>query len=196
RTLPGVHENGAFFTRGSGHNKYGGYTEIPDEYQEVMDRLLKKHKEAARAVPQAEIVKRPGSKVGIISLGGCDPAVREAGDLLAKKGIQLDYMRIKAFPFGEEVIQFLDDHDYCYVVEQNRDAQLRTLFLLETPVTKDKIRSILVYGGFPLSARSVVEAVEKDLSASAPPQVASGTNPTPTKGSRAKKAEVSNAVNR
>ncbi len=74
---------GAFFTRGSGHNKFGGYTEIPDEYQEVMDRLLRKHKEAAGFVPAPIIEKRQGARVGIITLGGCDPAVREAIDILA-----------------------------------------------------------------------------------------------------------------
>jgi 2-oxoglutarate ferredoxin oxidoreductase subunit alpha len=168
RTLPGVHENGAFFTRGSGHNKYGGYTEIPDEYQEVMDRLLRKHQEAARFVPPAEIVKKPGARIGIVSLGGCDPAVREAVDLLAKNGHALNYLRVRGFPFGEEVEKFLADHEFCFVVEQNRDAQLRTLLLLETSAQKDQLRSILIYGGFPLSARSVIEAVEKQLTGDAP----------------------------
>jgi 2-oxoglutarate/2-oxoacid ferredoxin oxidoreductase subunit alpha len=159
RTLPGIHSGGAFFTRGSGHNKYGGYTEVPDEYQEVMDRLLLKHKEAAAYVPKAEIVKRDGARIGIISIGGCDPAVREASDILAKQGSPVDYMRIRGFPFGEEVEQFLTDHEFSFVVEQNRDAQLRTLLLLETNTTKDKIRSILIYGGFPLSAKHVLDAV-------------------------------------
>jgi 2-oxoglutarate ferredoxin oxidoreductase subunit alpha len=159
RTLPGIHPNGAFFTRGSGHNKYGGYTEIPDEYQEVMDRLLLKHKEAAAYVPKAEFVKRDGARIGIISIGGCDPAVREASDTLAKQGSPVDYMRIRGFPFGEEVEQFLADHEFSFVVEQNRDAQLRTLLLLETNTSKKKMRSVLIYGGFPLSAKHVLDAV-------------------------------------
>ena len=163
RTLPGIHANGAFFTRGSGHNKYGGYTEIPDEYQEVMDRLLLKHKEAAAYVPKAEIVKRKGARIGIISIGGCDPAVREASDILAKQGSPVDYMRIRGFPFGEEVEQFLADHEFSFVVEQNRDAQLRTLLLLETNTQKDKIRSVLIYGGFPLSAKHVLDNVTTQL---------------------------------
>ena len=83
RTLPGVSGKGAYFTRGSGHNKFGGYTEIPDEYQEVMDRLLRKHKEAAGFVPAPIIEKRKGARVGIITVGGCDAAVREAIDILA-----------------------------------------------------------------------------------------------------------------
>ena len=160
RTLPGVHSKGAFFTRGSGHNKFGGYTEIPDEYQEVMDRLLRKHKEAAAYAPRPEIVKRSESaRVGIITIGGCDPAVREALDILAGMGQPMDYMRIRAFPFHQDVIDFLTEHDYCYVVEQNRDAQLCSLLILETPTPKDKIRPVLVYGGFPLSAKNVLDVI-------------------------------------
>ncbi|NDJ11018.1 MAG: 2-oxoacid:acceptor oxidoreductase subunit alpha [Acidobacteriia bacterium] len=159
RTLPGVHSKGAFFTRGSGHNKFGGYTEVPDEYQEVMDRLLLKHKEAALYVPAPVIEKRAGAKIGMITIGGCDPAVREALDILEEMGRPMDYMRIKAFPFTAEVEVFLADHDYCYVVEQNRDAQLCSLLTLETPVPKDKIRPILVYSGFPLSAKNVLDAI-------------------------------------
>lgn len=163
RTLPGVHSKGAFFTRGSGHNKFGGYTEVPDEYQEVMDRLLLKHKEAALYVPAPVIEKRAGAKVGMITIGGCDPAVREALDILEEMGRPMDYMRIKAFPFTAEVEAFLADHDYCYVVEQNRDAQLCSLLTLETPVPKDKIRPILVYSGFPLSAKNVLDAIAVNL---------------------------------
>ncbi|MGD1072575.1 MAG: 2-oxoacid:acceptor oxidoreductase subunit alpha [Bryobacteraceae bacterium] len=159
RTLPGVHPKGAFFTRGSGHNKFGGYTEIPDEYQEVMDRLLRKHKEAAAYAPAPEILRRSGARVGIITIGGCDPAVREALDMLADMGKPMDYMRIRAFPFHQQVEAFLAEHDYCYVVEQNRDAQLCSLLILETPVPKDKIRPVLVYSGFPLSAKNVLDVI-------------------------------------
>jgi len=159
RTLPGVNSKGSFFTRGSGHNKYGVYTETPDEYQEVMDRLLLKHKEAALHVPAPIIQKRSGARVGIITIGGCDPAVREALDILNEMGRPMDYMRIRAFPFHADVEAFLDQHDYCYVVEQNRDGQLRSLLLLETTVAKDKLRPVLVYGGFPLSAKNVLDVV-------------------------------------
>jgi len=161
RSFPGVHSKGAFFTRGSGHNKFGGYTEIPDDYQEVMDRLARKHKQAAEAVPAPDIRTQPGATVGIISLGGCDIAVREAVAILKEQGIVADYMRVKGFPFGESVVKFINSHTTNYVVEQNRDAQLKTLFIAETPVSKERLRSILVYGGFPLSARHVVDAVKK-----------------------------------
>jgi 2-oxoglutarate ferredoxin oxidoreductase subunit alpha len=163
RSLPGIHSKGAFFTRGSGHNKFGGYTEIPDEYQEVMDRLARKHKASAKAVPAPIIRAQTDATFGIVSLGGCDPAVREAVAALAERGIVADYMRIRGFPFDDTVEKFLAAHDRVFVVEQNRDAQLRTLLTMETSAPKEKLRSILVYGGFPLSARHVVEGVTTQL---------------------------------
>ena len=173
RTVPGVHSKGAFFTRGSGHNKFGGYTEIPDEYQEVVDRLLQKHKSAARFVPAPIVKKRAGAKIGLVTIGGCDAAVREAGDLLSQRGIETDFMRIRGFPFDDTVEQFLQSHDFSFIIEQNRDAQLRSLLLLETRVTKDELRSIRSYGGFPLSAKIVVDAVVRQLKvrAEAPQEV-------------------------
>ncbi len=165
RSLPGIHPKGAFFTRGSGHNKYGGYTEIPDEYQEVMDRLARKHKRAAKAVPAPVIRRREGASIGIISLGGCDSAVREAVVALGEQGIVADYMRIRAFPFDESVEEFINSHEANFVVEQNRDAQLRTLLITETAVRKYRLRSVLVYGGFPLSSGHVVDGIKKQLEA-------------------------------
>jgi hypothetical protein len=99
RTLPGVSSKGSYFVRGSGHNKFGGYTEIPDEYQEVMDRLKQKHAASAKFVPEPEIHRREGAKFGIIAMGGCDPAVREAVDQLDRQGTPADYMRVRGFPF-------------------------------------------------------------------------------------------------
>jgi len=165
RTLPGVHAKGAFFTRGSGHNKLGGYTEIPDEYQEVMDRLARKHKKAAKAVPPPVIRLQEGATIGLVSLGGCDGAMREAVDVLRSEGIVVDYMRICAFPFDDSVDAFINAHSKNFVVEQNRDAQLRNLLITETSVSKDRLDSILVYGGFPLSSRHVVTGVKKKLEA-------------------------------
>ena len=160
RTLPGVNAKGAFFTRGSGHNRLGGYTETPSEYQDVMDRLLKKHKAAAKYVPHPIIEKKSGASFGIISVGGCDHACREAIDILEEDGIHANYMRVRGFPFGEEVEQFITKQDFCYVVEQNRDAQLRSLLALETRAPKEKLLSILSYGGFPLSAKTVVDGIQ------------------------------------
>jgi 2-oxoglutarate ferredoxin oxidoreductase subunit alpha len=161
RSLPGIHSKGAFFTRGSGHNKFGGYTEIPDEYQEVMDRLARKHKASAKFLPAPVIEKAEGATFGIVTVGGCDMAVREAIELLAQRGIAADFMRIRGFPFDDPVEEFLESHDVNFVIEQNRDAQLRALLVLETAIAKHKLHSILVYGGFPLSASSVIEQIEK-----------------------------------
>lgn len=165
RTLPGIHPNGAYFTRGSGHNKFGGYTEMPDEYQEVVDRLLLKHRSAAPSIPAPLIESRPGARFGVITTGGCDLAVREALDLLDRNGTPAGYMRIRGFPFSDKVASFIDRYEYCYVVEQNRDAQLRTLILNETSAGKEKLRSIRSYGGFPLSASQVVNGISSYVEA-------------------------------
>jgi len=163
RTLPGMDPKAAYFVRGSGHTKTGAYTEIPDEYQEVVDRLARKQRAAARFVPEPVVIRRPGARIGIVTLGGCDAAVREAIDLLAAQGTAADFMRVRGFPFNDTVEAFLNEHEVCYVVEQNRDAQLRSLLTLETSVPKDKLRSVLVYGGFPLSAKHVIEAITTQM---------------------------------
>ena len=111
----------------------------------------------------AEIRTRPGASFGVITIGGCDPAVREGLDLLATRGVVADSMRVRGFPFDETVEAFLDEHDFCFVIEQNRDAQLRSLLTLETRVSKARLRSVLVYGGFPLSARHVVDGIMRVL---------------------------------
>lgn len=159
RTLPGVSPKGAFFTRGSGHNKFGGYTEIPDEYQEVVDRLLRKHHAARNFVPEPIIERREGATFGVVSLGGCDAAVKEALEHLEKSGHKADYMRIRGFPFADSVEEFLQSHAVNFIIEQNRDAQLNTLLTIETGIAKEKLSSILIYGGFPLSAKPVVEKI-------------------------------------
>ena len=163
RTLPGVSSKGAFFTRGSGHTSLGAYTEMPDEYQEVVDRLLLKHKAAAKFVPAPIIQKRDGARFGVVTIGGCDPAVREALDILERRGIAADFMRLRAFPFPDSVEDFLNQHEFNFIVEQNRDAQVRSLLTLETGVAKDKLRSVLVYGGFPMSAKRVIDGILSQL---------------------------------
>ena len=159
RTLPGSDEKGAYFIRGSGHDKFGRYTESPAEYQEVVDRLKRKHAAAAFRVPAPIIERRPGATVGIVTIGSCDPAVREAVSELADRGVACDLMRVRGFPFVDEVRDFVESHAPCFVVEMNRDAQLRTLISTETGVPPASMIPILVYGGFPLSARHVVDGV-------------------------------------
>jgi 2-oxoglutarate ferredoxin oxidoreductase subunit alpha len=125
RTLPGENPKGAYFVRGSGHNKLGFYTESSEEYTELVDRLLIKWKTARTLVPKPEL-KRAGEEtsIGIIAYGSSDGAVLEALDQLAAGGIHADYMRVRAFPFNGEVNDFVHSHETVFVVEQNRDAQL------------------------------------------------------------------------
>ena len=163
RTLPGVHAKGAYFTRGSGHNRYGAYTEDGDEYVDVLDRIDRKIQRAARAVPAPIVKTSPGAKLGLLTIGGCQAACSEALDQLEREGIGLDYMRVRGFPFGDEVRAFVESHEITFVVEQNRDAQLRSLLLLETGVAPAKLESVRYYGGFPLSAHHVIAGVKARL---------------------------------
>jgi 2-oxoglutarate ferredoxin oxidoreductase subunit alpha len=160
RSLPGVHPKGAYFTRGSGHNKLAGYTEDSDEYVEVMERIDRKIQRAARAVPPPFVRASAGATIGLVTVGGCHSACIEAIDLLARDGIALDYMRVRGFPFGDDVTKFLDAHDINFVVEQNRDAQLRSLLMLETGVALAKLESVRYWGGFPMSAHHVITGVK------------------------------------
>jgi 2-oxoglutarate ferredoxin oxidoreductase subunit alpha len=161
RTLPGVSSHGAYFVRGSGHNAHGGYTEDAAEYTEVVDRLAKKWQTAASLVPEPEIRRSRKGSVGLVAVGSCDGAIREALDRLAEKGIHADYCRIRAFPFGKKVRQFLEQHEEVFVVEQNRDAQLRTLLMAETEYPGSRLKSIRHYGGLPMDCRCIVEALEQ-----------------------------------
>jgi 2-oxoglutarate ferredoxin oxidoreductase subunit alpha len=163
RTFPGVHPKGAYFTRGSGHTQFGTYTEDSAEYQLVLDRLLRKLATAKRHVPRPVVEGDGKAKAAIVSIGSCDGAVREALDVIAARGVHLDYMRVRGFPFSEEVEKFLADHEIIYVVEQNRDAQFKSLLTLETRVDKAKLRSLLHYSGLPVSSKFIVDGVLGDL---------------------------------
>ncbi len=163
RTLPGVHPKGAYFTRGSGHTQFGTYTEDAAEYQVVMDRLTRKFATTKDYIPTAILQGDGKARVAIVSIGSCDGAIREALDVLAQRGIKLDYLRVRGFPFGEDVEGFLESHDRIYVVEQNRDAQFRSLLILETRVEKAKLHSLLHYSGLPVSSAFIVDGVLADL---------------------------------
>jgi 2-oxoglutarate ferredoxin oxidoreductase subunit alpha len=163
RTLPGVHPAGAYFTRGSGHNKFGQYTEDAEEYVEVVDRIDRKIQHAANAVPKPLVRSSAGAKVGLVTIGGCHAACVEALDLLRADGIHLDYMRVRGFPFSNDVREFLEAHDVNFVVEQNRDGQLRSMLLIDTGVAQEKLESVRYYGGFPMSAHHVITGVKAKL---------------------------------
>jgi 2-oxoglutarate/2-oxoacid ferredoxin oxidoreductase subunit alpha len=166
RTLPGVHPKGAYFTRGSGHNKYGAYTEDDVEYREVVDRLSRKLAAAAEAIPAPEIISANGtgnSELGVITIGSCRGAVLEALDRLRERGVALDFMRVKAFPFGQAVKDFVAAHERCIVIEQNRDGQLRSLLMLETGLAGDRFLSLREYGGLPFGTNQVIDGVLAQL---------------------------------
>jgi 2-oxoglutarate ferredoxin oxidoreductase subunit alpha len=163
RTLPGTSAKGAYFTRGSGHNQYGAYTEDSVEYQVVLDRLKRKFSRSTKFLPKPVMIGKGNSEVGVVSLGSCDGAIREALDVLGRQKVEVDYLRVKAFPFNNEVEAFLKAHSIIFVVEQNRDAQLKSLLTLETAVEKSKLLSILSYSGFPISAQPIVDGIRAKL---------------------------------
>ena len=158
RTLPGTnHPKAAYFTRGSGHNDAAGYTEKPDEYQAVMDRLARKFETARGMVPAPVTVKNGTSKVGFLAFGTTDFALRESMDQIRDEyGKTVDYMRIRAYPFAHAIHDFVAAHERVYVVEQDRDAQLASLLKLDLSADQvTKLRSILHYNGLPIDARSI-----------------------------------------
>jgi len=159
RTYPGTHpEKGAFFTRGTSRDEYAAYTESETVYQENMERLELKWKTAASIVPAAEIAST-GKKVGIVYYGTTMLPMQEALDRLGEDGIELDTMRIRSFPFGEEVWEFIAEHDFVFVAEQNRDAQMKSLLVNEGGLDPANLVSILYYAGLSISADYIAEAV-------------------------------------
>jgi 2-oxoglutarate ferredoxin oxidoreductase subunit alpha len=163
RTLPGTHPKGAYFTRGSGHTKLGAYTEDSDEYQEVLDRLLIKWETARTLMPEAEIRYSTFNKAAILTLGSGDGACKEALDQLESRNVGLNYCRVKAFPFTDAVRDFIAKHDVVYVVEQNRDAQLRMLLINDIEADQNKLVPLLHYNGMPLNASFVVDRVLEEI---------------------------------
>jgi len=163
RTLPGVHPKGAYFTRGSGHTKLGAYTENSDDYQEVVDRLLVKWETTRTLVPEAEIRYSTFNKAAILALGSSDGACKEALDRLEAQNIGLNYCRVKAFPFTDAVRDFISNHEVVYVVEQNRDAQLRTLLINDIDADQNKLVPLLHYNGMPINAGFVVDSVLAEI---------------------------------
>jgi 2-oxoglutarate ferredoxin oxidoreductase subunit alpha len=162
RTLPGTnHPAAAYFTRGSGHNEKAQYSERGEDYVRNMDRLARKFETARQFVPAPVLEGGGTSKVGIIAYGTSHWAVTEARDQLKKEyGIELDYLRLRAYPFSPNVHSFIAGHDVVYVVEQNRDAQMLALLKLDAaPEQIVKLRSVLHYDGLPIDARSVTDEI-------------------------------------
>ncbi|MCZ6890685.1 MAG: 2-oxoacid:acceptor oxidoreductase subunit alpha [Gammaproteobacteria bacterium] len=159
RTLPGTHPTkGAFFTRGTSRDEFAAYTESPEAYIANMDRLQLKWKTAAALVPQAA-VSGNDNKAGIIFYGTTELPMQEALDRLTENGIRLDTMRLRAFPFGVEVYEFIESHELIFLAEQNRDAQMRTLLSIEGDIDPTRIISVLYYGGLSISADTIHDQV-------------------------------------
>jgi len=160
RTIPGDGMP-VYFTRGSGHNTKGQYSERPDDYVENMDRLARKFETARRHVPKPVVEFVPGAKIGLIGYGTSHWAIGESRDQLREEtDVNTSYFRLRAYPFTEELVAFIDAHERVYVIEQNRDAQLRQLMKLEvSPERQPKLRSVLHYNGLPIDARSITDDV-------------------------------------
>jgi 2-oxoglutarate ferredoxin oxidoreductase subunit alpha len=160
RTLPGTdHPKAAYFTRGSGHNSKANYTERPEEYVELMERLSRKFETARHLVPAAVIERNGTSKIGIIAYGTSHYAITESLDDMKKAyDFNADYLRVRAYPFSDEVAEFVASHDRIYVAEQDRDGQLASLLKLDLPADQvTKLRSILHFNGLPMDAQSVTD---------------------------------------
>ncbi len=167
RTYPGTHpDKGAYFTRGTSRNRMAGYSEKGVDYQDNMERLLKKFHTAASLVPGP--ILRPASqktRIGAIYFGSTTPAMHEALESLEAGGDHIDALRVRAFPFSQDVYDFIHAHDEVCVVEQNRDAQLRSLLMIEGGIDASRLTSILHYDGTPITARFLIDAIGKRLEA-------------------------------
>jgi 2-oxoglutarate ferredoxin oxidoreductase subunit alpha len=161
RTLPGTrHPKAAYFTRGSGHNDESGYSERPEDYQKIMERLARKIDNARTLAPAPETVRNEGAKIGFLAYGSTDFAMRESLDQIENEhGLRADYMRIRAYPFARAIHNFVAAHERVYVVEQNRDGQMASLLKLDLDAAQTvKLRGIVHYNGLPVDARTITRA--------------------------------------
>jgi len=164
RTYPGTHpDKGSYFTRGSSHDSYAAYTEDGTVYAEVMDRLAVKMKTAIGYLPKPEFSNISKNKLGFVYIGTTQSSITEVLDSLAKKGITIDTMRIRSFPFHDSVTQFINSHELVYVIEQNRDAQLKSLLKIECNIHEEKMHSILNYDGILITAQHIEKSIMGSL---------------------------------
>ena len=165
RTIPGTHPSkGSFFTRGTSRDEYAKYTEDGAVYKRNMDRLIKKWKSTEDYVPTPEFYQNEKkSNRGVIFFGTSAYAASEAADMCKKEGLHFDQMRLKAFPFNDDVRKFCNEHDELYLIEQNRDAQMKTLFMNELDIPSGKIHSVLSYDGMPITADIIVHQIKNHL---------------------------------
>ncbi len=161
RTVIGnKHPKAAYFTRGTGHDEFARYSEDPEVWTRVLKRIKKKFENAREMLPKPEIHTMEGASFGIISFGSNDPAIQEARHYLKEeKGIATDYLRLRAYPFSQEVKDFIARHDKIYVVEMNRDGQMRQLLQLDVPEMATKLFSVAKGDGLPLTARWIMNTI-------------------------------------
>jgi 2-oxoglutarate/2-oxoacid ferredoxin oxidoreductase subunit alpha len=167
RTYPGAHpKRGAFFTRGTSRDRYARYTEEGSAYVDNMQRLLKKFETAKDYIPKPAVRKSAkGSRFGVIYYGSTAPAMSEALAILDAEAMPVDALRVRSFPFHDEVIDFVGSHEHVFVVEQNRDGQLRTLLIVEAMLPSEKLTPVLHYDGTPITARFIHAEIASRLSA-------------------------------
>ncbi len=162
RTLPGnPHPAAAYFTRGTGHNAQAGYSERPDDWEQNLERLSRKHDYARTIVPAPAVDRREAAKIGIIAYGSVDPSIVEARDLLRAKGTETSYLRLKALPLEETVREFVSQHDQVYVVELNFDGQMHQLLQLHMPEMATRLIKMAKCDGLPLTANFICEKIGK-----------------------------------
>ncbi|MCB0131998.1 MAG: 2-oxoacid:acceptor oxidoreductase family protein, partial [Caldilineaceae bacterium] len=160
RTIPGnTHPLAAYFTRGTGHNEYAVYSERSVDWEQNLERLARKFETARTLVPAAEVYNGESKQIGIISLGSNHEAVLEARDRLTAQGIDSNYLRLRALPFGQEVVDFIAEHETIFVVESNHDGQLCNILKAELPAHSTKLVSAAKCDGMPISARWITEVV-------------------------------------
>ena len=165
RTYPGTHPTkGSFFTRGTSRDEYAVYTEDGDAYRRNMERLLVKWETAKTLVPAAEAYPAGRATTqGVLFFGTSTASTLEALDLLAEEGIRLDGLRVRAFPFGREVLDFIAAHEQVFVVEQNRDGQLRKLLIAECDIEPGRLRAVNCFDGMPITARFIRDAIRSGI---------------------------------
>ena len=165
RTIPGTHPSkGSFFTRGSSHDEYAVYSEDSPTYVRIMDRLLKKFETAKSLVPKPHLYKKENkNKSGLLFFGTTTQSAEEAMDLFKEQGIEFDAIQIKAFPFNETVAEFIEAHETVFVIEQNRDAQMRTLLVNELEVDPKKLKKVLNFDGTPITADFIMNQILTQL---------------------------------
>jgi 2-oxoglutarate ferredoxin oxidoreductase subunit alpha len=161
RTYPGTHPTkGAYFTRGTSHNEYAAYTEESPIYRAGMERLLVKWETARSLVPAPRTkIRDVDLGIGVVFYGTTTHAAYEAISRFAKRGLKINSLRVRSFPFQDEVIAFINDHETIFVIEQNRDAQLRTMLMTESAISPKKMQAILNFDGLPITADFITDKI-------------------------------------